>query len=289
LTTAIKLLPIIAIVGAGLFWGDQATTGVTLSAAATGSLGAAILSTLWAYDGWMQVACVAGEMKNPGRDLPRAIIAGLLVVVAAYLAVNFALLKVLGAEKLVEFGPDAARIASEAMFGSMGGLLISSGIVISIFGCLNGHVFSNPRVPYAMAVRKELPFSQWLGAVHPRFQTPINATLFQAAIAVGMMMLASNIDQITDLAIFSIYIFFTAAFAGVIVLRRRAGAKRDKLSYHVPLYPIVPLIAIAGSLFMLVSSILDKPILLGYFFVMAISGLPFRLAIMKRRRGVREL
>ncbi|MBX7231256.1 MAG: amino acid permease [Bdellovibrionales bacterium] len=284
LTTVIKLIPIFMISVFGLIWGTHPTFNEITGIAATGSLGGAVLSTLWAYDGWMQVTNMAGEMKNPSRDLPRAIIFGLAVVALAYLAVNISLLRTLSTSEVAKLGEDAARMASVTLFGPWGGSLVSIGIVISIFGCLNGNILSNSRVPYAMALRKELPFSKWIGSVHPKLGTPNNAIILQTAIAVALM-LWSEIDLITDLAIFSIYIFFTLAFIGLFILRKKRVSHNHATEnskhhlYQTPCFPYVPLIAIGGCAFMLISKLFDNPQLAIYFCVFTAIGMPLKYFI----------
>ena len=163
-STAAKLIPIFVIAIAGIFLGHEPVLGVSsggLTVAA--GMGAAILATLWAYDGWIQVGTMAGEMKNPSRDLPAAIILGLSVVAIAYLMVNIAIFHVLPAGQVAELNDKAAVVVAEKLFGGFGALLIHVGILISIFGCLNGNILATTRVPYAMGVRGDLPLSRWVG------------------------------------------------------------------------------------------------------------------------------
>jgi APA family basic amino acid/polyamine antiporter len=261
-TTVAKLIPIVAICVCGLWSGHMAifTSSSSSEIIANGNLGTAVLSTLWAYDGWMVVANVAGEMKHPARDLPRAIIFGLLTVAVVYLAVNMALLHMLSASQLAQLNERAAGVVAEQLFGAWGGRLISLGILISIFGSLNGNILALPRVPYAMALRGELPFSKFIQKVDPRFQSPIYAIALQSALAI-LMILVAHPDQLTDLAIFTLYIFFALALLGLFLLRRR-DLKKHELSYRTPLYPIVPLLAVVGCLFILVSTAVAQPIML---------------------------
>lgn len=105
------------------------------------NFGAAILATLFAYDGWILLAALGGEMKNPEKLLPRAMTGGLLIVTAIYIFINFALLHILSANEIVTLGENATSTAATMLFGSIGGKLISVGIIVSIFGCLNGRCF----------------------------------------------------------------------------------------------------------------------------------------------------
>jgi basic amino acid/polyamine antiporter, APA family len=254
--TAAKLIPIALIAIFGIWKGHGDILGMASGSHQPISMGAAILATLWAYDGWMLVGFVAGEMKNPAKLLPKAIIGGLLLVIAAYLLVNVALLHVLTASQIVQLDENAASTAAATLFGGIGGKLISIGILISIFGCLNGKILTFPRVPYAMAERGQLPASGLLSRVHKKWGTPVNATISQIILAVILMVLADP-DRLSNIAIFVVYIFYIQAFIGVFILRRRN--KSQLRSYSVPLYPIVPLIAIVGSAFVVISTLFDSP------------------------------
>lgn len=251
-----KLVPIVLIAVFGIWKGSGTITGMDSGSTVEVSMGAAILATLWAYDGWMLVGFMAGEMKNPAKVLPRAIIGGLSVVILAYLAVNIAMLRLLPASDIVRLGENAAGTAATLLFGEMGGKLITIGILVSIFGCLNGKILAFPRVPFAMAEREQLPFSRFLSRVHEKWGTPVWAIVSQVVLAV-ILMIVSNPDRLSDLAIFSVYLFYILAFVAVFILRRRrAGQAR---AYSVPLYPLVPLFAIVGSLYIVVSTILNNP------------------------------
>ncbi|SFI61075.1 APC family permease [Thermoflavimicrobium dichotomicum] len=256
ITTATKLLPILLIAVFGLWKGNSQIFFSPSGMETEWNLGAAMLATLFAYDGWIAAASVAGEMKNPSKVLPRAIFTGLIIVMIAYLSVNLALLKVLPAIKIQTLGENAASTASGILFGEIGGKLLSIGIIVSIFGGLNGKILSFPRIPYAMAVRNQLPGSRWLARVHPRFGTPIIAIAFQIALAI-LYMCISNPDWLSEISIFAVFLFYIQAFIAVILLRKRNQAQTP--SYRVPLYPITPIVAILGSLFVVISTIIHDP------------------------------
>jgi APA family basic amino acid/polyamine antiporter len=110
------------------------------------------------------------------------------------------------------------------LFGPIGGKLISIGIIVSIFGCLNGKVLSFPRVIFAMAEKKQLPFSRWISHVHPAFHTPWIAVIVQMMFAV-ILMIISNPEKLSEVSIFMIYIFYVMAFFAVFILRRRKNGQ----------------------------------------------------------------
>ncbi len=256
LFTVGKLIPIALIIIFGIWKGKSPVLGMESGVSAEAGLGVAILATLFAYDGWLLVGSVAGEIKNPAKILPRAIIIGLLMVTVIYLSINIALLHVLTPDQVVSLGENAAGTAATLLFGDLGGKLISIGIIVSIFGTLNAKVLSFPRVPYAMAERGQLPGARYLARIHPKFKTPVIATLSQVLLAI-VLMIISNPDKLTDISVFAIYLFYAQAFFAVFLLRKRnAGKSRP---YSVPLYPLIPIVSILGTLFILVSTVLNDP------------------------------
>lgn len=279
ISTAAKLIPIVLIIIFGLWKGEQSIFTPGAFEPEEFSFGAAVLATLFAYDGWILVGSVAGEMKNPTRLLPKVIFIGLAGVTVVYLLVNMALLYVLPAEDIVKLGENAASTAATTLFGDFGGILITIGIIISIFGCLNGKMMAFPRIPYAMAKNGQLPFSKGLGKVHPKFHTPYVSIISQAAIAT-VFMLISDPNRLSDISVFSIYLFYIFAFFAVFTLRRRNSGKERP--YSVPLYPLVPLVAIVGSIYIIVSMLQHDPVGgLGAIFIMVI-GLPVYYFLKRR-------
>jgi APA family basic amino acid/polyamine antiporter len=257
ISTIGKMIPIILIAGFGIFQGDHQILNMGSGVTQTFNMGAAVLATLFAYDGWMNVGFMAGEMKNPSKILPRAIISGILVVIVAYLTVNIAILHVLPASKIVELGPNAASTAATILFGKMGGNLLTIGILISIFGCLNGKILTFPRIPFAMAKDGFLPGAKAFSSIHPKYKTPVGATLMQLVIAV-LMMLLTNPDRLSDIAMFTVFVFYALSFFAVFVLRRKGTI--NKSLYKVPLYPITPIVAVLGAFYIIGSTLFNSPI-----------------------------
>ncbi|ANB58948.1 serine/threonine exchanger SteT [Anoxybacillus sp. B7M1] len=281
-----KLIPIILIAVFGMFKGDAAVFNVESGNIQNLSMGAAILATLWAYDGWMNVGFMAGEMKNPAKDLPRAIISGLLVVIIAYLSVNIAMLHVLPADQIVELGPNAASTAATLLFGEIGGKILAIGILISIFGCLNGKILTFPRIPYAMAVRGLLPGSKFLSGIHPKFNTPVGATVVQAVIAI-VMMIFWNPDRLTDMAIFAVLLFYGLSFNAVFLLRKKD--KNESHLYKVPFYPITPLVAIGGTAYIIISTLMNAPADTLFSIGITLIGLPVYWKLKEKNNSTSNL
>lgn len=281
-STVAKLIPIFAIAIFGIILGDQPVLNVSSgSSTAAISMGAAILATLWAYDGWMNVGFMAGEMKDPSKTLPKAIITGILIVMVSYLSVNIAMLHVLTAEQIIELGPNAANTAATILFGGFGGKLITIGILISIFGCLNGKILTFPRIPFAMAQNGLLPGAKQISKVHKTYKTPMNATIMQMVIAV-IMMIVSDPDRLTDMAIFSVFSFYGLAFFAVFILRKK---QPDVKTYKVPFYPLTPIIAVIGTIYLVVNTVMDKPADALLSIGIGIIGLPLYWVLTKKSRA----
>lgn len=282
-STVAKLIPIALIAIFGLAKGNVQILNMGSGSSQTIGMGAAVLATLWAYDGWMNVGFMAGEMKNPAKTLPRAIITGIVVVMVAYLSVNLAMLHVLPAEKIVQLGPNAAKEAATLLFGATGGKLIAVGILISIFGCLNGKILTFPRIPLAMAEQGLLPAGRSLSHINPKFKTPIRVTLLEIILAV-VMMLVGNPDRLSDIAIFSVFLFYGLAFYAVFLLRRTH--KTDASAYKVPLYPITPIVAILGAIYILGSTIIKTPLDTFISIAITLIGLPVYKILQKKREAI---
>lgn len=259
LATIGKLIPVAAILGFGLLSGiAPGASGLSAELIGEGGagIGAAILGTLWAYDGWIGVTNMAAEMKNPKKNLPKVISIGIIFVIVVYALFNVVLFNALPAEQLAASATPGAD-AAVALFGQGGATFLTIGIMISVFGALNGYLMTAARVPQAMAERKQLPLSGLLGKLHPKFGTPSNALIMQAILAV-VYILSGSFNFLTDLLIFVLWIFFTLGVVGVFILRRRGLSAVE--NYRVPLYPVTPAIGILGSLFILGSTVIDEPV-----------------------------
>ncbi|ENQ3105840.1 serine/threonine exchange transporter, LAT family [Bacillus sp. 491mf] len=271
ITTIGKMIPIILIVVMGFWKGNSDVFNVIVPESANQSMGMAILATLFAYDGWILLASIGGEMKNPTKLLPKAMTVGILIVTAAYVLINMALLKVLPAPQIVTLSENATATAADMLLGQYGGKLISIGVIVSIFGCLNGKILTFPRIPVSMAERGQLPFSKFISKINDKFQTPANAIFVEILLGI-ILMLISDPNELSEISVFIIYIFYVMTFIGVFILRKRnAGQKRE---YSVPLYPIVPALAILGSLFVIGSAIINEPTRCFLSIGIVLTGLP---------------
>lgn len=278
-----KLIPIFVIIVFGLIKGQaNSLSAPAASVAATGGagFGAAILGTLWAYDGWVGVGNMAGELKNPKKDLPKSIIIGLATTIVVYLLINVAIVKIMPVSDVIA-STKAASDAAVILFGKAGAGLVAAGIMVSIFGALNGYLMTGVRVPFAMAQDGLFPFAKFFGTVNEKYSTPINTFIFEVILA-SLYVLSGSFDTLTDLAVFVIWIFFVMAVAGIFILRSKH--KHIERPYKVPLYPVIPLIGIAGGIYILISTLLTNTAYALYGIGITLLGLPVYFYIKNKRK-----
>jgi len=277
--TIAKLIPIIIIIALGLARGTAHSFSLPVGNMAAGAgFGAAMLGTLWAYDGWVSVSNMGGELKNPKKDIPKSIIIGLGITIIVYVLFNLAIINVVPITSVVNSNKVATDVAS-VLFGKSGSLFISAGIFISIFGALNGYLMTGVRIPFAMGQDKLLPYDKFLGKVNVKYQTPLNAYIFEFVLTC-LYIFSGSFNTLTDLVVFVLWIFFTMAVAGIFILRKK---HKDLVRpYKVPFYPVVPLIGIIGGVYILISTLVtDTPkALIGI--VITLVGLPVYWYIKKR-------
>lgn len=280
--TVAKMVPLFVIIIFGLLHqGDVQFQLLPENLAPTSTiskLGTGLVATLFAYDGWINVGAIAGEMKDPKKDLPKAIVAGLTAVMGIYILINLAYLQVMPAAALGATPTPAADVA-HLIFGDAGGKLVTIGILISVFGTINGYTMTGIRVPYAMALNNELPFSNQLKKLN-RQQVPANSAILLLLIAI-IMIFTGQYNQLTDLLIFVIWIFYTLVFVAVFILRKK---EPDLVRpYKAPLYPIIPLIAITGGCFIVVNTLLTQPVNTALGIFLTAIGLPIYFYKQKKK------
>nr|WP_304519346.1 amino acid permease [Clostridium estertheticum] len=280
IATIAKLIPLIIIIALGIIKGTAHSFSMPAGTTAAGAgFGAAVLGTLWAYDGWVSVSNMAGELKNPKKDIPKSIIIGLSITLIVYVLFNLAIINVIPITTVISSKTVASDVAS-VLLGKSGSLFISAGILISIFGALNGYLMTGVRIPFAMAQSKLLPCSNFLGKVNKKYQTPLNSYIFVAALAC-LYIFSGSFNTLTDLVVFVLWIFFTMAVAGIFILRTK---HKDLVRpYRVPLYPIVPLVGIIGGLYILISTLLTDTLKALIGIVITLIGLPVYYYIKKQK------
>jgi APA family basic amino acid/polyamine antiporter len=263
--TVLKLAALAALIVAGLML-SPAPVALTASTAAVPagprgivvSIGAALVPILFTYGGWQQTNFIAEEIIRPERNLPRALVAGVTIVVVVYLLANLVYLRVLGLPALARSSAPAAD-AMRALLGPAGGKLIAAGIAASTFGFLNLVIMVTPRVIQAMAA--DGAFLPRLAVLHPVYRTPTAALLLQAAWAI-VLTLSGSFAQLVDYVAFGDWIFFGLTVAGLYVYRARdraRGVPATPGAFRVPGYPWTPGLFVAAALYVVASSIAANP------------------------------
>ncbi len=246
--TAIKIAALGLIIIAGLLLRHVGTPATHLALASPHpgtwqSLGVALVFVLWTYGGWTEATYVTEEVKDPIRNVPRAVIGGLLLTMLLYVVVNAVYLLHVSVEEL----PSTPLVASTVMqriVGPWGATLIGWLIACSAFGALNGYILTGARILYAMG--KDHPIFANLGALHPRFHTPAAALWLNAAVAVSLVF-TKTFEQIMTYSTVVISAFFTLAVAGVIVLRvTRPNLPRPYRTWGYPVTPILFIVTMIG-------------------------------------------
>jgi basic amino acid/polyamine antiporter, APA family len=282
LTTLAKYGGLLFIIAIALFLGLPRTGGHFTPAAPAGSFhvaafGLALVSVLWAFDGWADLSFVAGEVKDPRRVLPRAIILGTCAVIAIYLLANLGYLAVMSVEEISRSRLVAADVA-ERLIGPVGVVFVASTVMLSTFGTLNATLLTAPRVFFAMA--DDGLFFRRVASVHPRFGTPSIAILLAAALGVVFVLLRT-FEQLADTFVTAIVPFYALAVAAIFVVRKRPNYDPP---FRTPLYPIVPALFILATCFLLGNALLDPSSRMPTLAVLAIIllGVPVYYATVRR-------
>ena len=268
--TAVKVGLIAFVIVAGIFFGEPHPAAVTSVASLTfrGFI-AAMVAALWAYDGWNNVSMVSSEIREPQRNLPRALIGGTLTVIAIYLLANIAYFRVMTPQEVA----GGTRVAADMMRKIMDGWgagAVSIAAMISIFAALNGSILSGARVPYA-AARQGL-FFRGIGSVHPVYRTP-GTSIIVLTLWACFLVLSGRYDDLFNLVIFASWILYGMTAAAVIVLRyKQPDLPRP---YKTLAYPFVPLLFVIASAVLIVSTAIDRPRESGMGIVLIMAGLPF--------------
>jgi basic amino acid/polyamine antiporter, APA family len=241
--TVIKVAALLALIVVSLAAAGGSFTHLRPSAGGGRSLGLGAASVIWAYDGWIAVSMIAGEVRAPERLMRRIVIAGMLTIVALYVGANVGYFYALPLEAMArEAGGVPQRIMADRL-GPLGSALISGAILCSVFGALNGNILAKPRVAYALA-RDRLTFTA-LGRAHPRWATPYLAIVVHALGAVLLVFLLRDFDRLTTYFVVVEWCALVFAVGAVLVLRWRwPDAPRP---FRTPGYPWTPLVFIIGT------------------------------------------
>jgi amino acid transporter len=251
--------------GAGASTANFTTGGAPVDA---GLFGLALISVLWAYDGFADLSFAAGEVKDPQRTLPRAIIGGTLAIIAIYLAANAAYLYVSPIGR-VATSPLIAADTMQALFGQIGVATVSVVVTISTLGALIAITLAAPRVFFAMA--EDGLFFRPVARVHPKYGTPYVAILLAMVLGVAFV-LTRTFEQLADTFVLSIWPFYGFAIAGLYILRRtRPDLPRP---YKVPGYPVLPAVFVLGVVYLVVNAFVTDPLWTTVTFAIVLAGVP---------------
>jgi APA family basic amino acid/polyamine antiporter len=231
-----------------------------------------MLGAMWAYNGWNEVTYVAGEVKDPQRNLPLAIIGGIGIIATLYVFANVAYFYVLAPAAVASI-PVSSSVATEVVtrfLGAGAGGVMAAALAMSVFGSLQVVSLVSARIPYAMA--EDGVFFRSLARLSPRTRVPIRALMAQCAWAI-VLVFSGSYDTLTDYAIFAVLIFVGLATASVFVFRRRLPDAERR--YRTLGYPIVPILFLLVAGWLVVSTLLTTPgrALAGVGLMLA--GLPF--------------
>ncbi len=259
--------------------GGNFTPAVPAGSFSVGAFGLALVSVLWAFDGWADLSKVGGEVKDPRRNLPRGIVLGTLAVIVIYLLANLAYLSVLTVEE-IRVAPLVAANVAERLVGPWGVTLVALTVLVSTFGSINGSMLTGPRVFFALAEDKL--FFDKVAEIHPKYQTPYIAIGLAAALGITFVLLRS-FEQLADIFVTASLVFYILGVSAIFPLRKRPDWDP---SVRVPLYPVVPLMFIAATLFLLVNAIMDPGARWGTLAVLGViaAGIPvYYLTVAKRQ------
>jgi len=280
----LKIGAIATLVFCGLFFAQKApvvkeSMEASFSAGFLATLGAAMVPVLFAYGGWQTSGFVAGEMKNPKRDLPIGLLIGVSGVIALYLAVNFVCVSVLGTQGLAATRTPASAVMRAAL-GNTGAKIIAMGIAISTLGFLSQGMLTAPRVYFAMA--QDGVFFRKVAWIHSKTHVPVLAIILQGALAV-IIALSGKYEQILNYVVSADFLFFGLTGLSLIFLRKRD--QRDEVSFKVPGHPFTTIFFIAVSWWIVLNTFYKYPkdSLIGLALILA--GIPIYFYWTKHERA----
>jgi APA family basic amino acid/polyamine antiporter len=274
--TVAKVLAIVAILAIVALFAEPAAAPASGRPGSSRDFVLAMIAGLFAYGGWHMVTYSAEETRAPEKTIPRALLIGTMVVTLCYLGLNAAYVYVLPLEQVIASQRVAADVAT-ALVGPRGAAAVSVVVIVSAFGALGGVILAGPRVYYAMA-RDGLLF-QWLGAVHPRFQTPHRAIVLQAIWSSVLVATATYRDLFTRV-VYTEWIFFGLMAGGLFILRRRPGYAPPFRTWG---HPVVPIVFIVSTAIIVINQIVAEPLSSAIGLLLVVSGLPV-YALWGRRR-----
>lgn len=276
--TFLKVLGLAVLIGAAFLSAPHAAPSRSSPDLSWNQFGVAMIACLWAYNGWVAISFVAGEVREPERNFSRSLVIGVAAVIVLYLLANLAYLRVLPIEEIAASERVGAAVAERAM-GPVGAALLSLTILLSIAGTTNGNMMTAPRLYFAQA-RDGLFFSRF-GEVHPRFQVPSFAILGQGIWA-AILALSGSYEKLFAYSVFAFWIFYGMTAAAVLVLRRKYPD--HPRPYKMWGYPVTPLLFTAISFWFVVNTLFTRPETSLPGLILMASGVPMYYIWRKRRK-----
>lgn len=229
----------------------------------------ALVSSLWAYDGWIFATNVTGEIINPKKTVPRALIYGIVITMLLYVLVNYVYMNVLSLDELrmARENEIGAILVAQVLFGEIGRILLFILILICVFGALNSNIISTPRKYYQMAV--EGFFFKKAAIVNPRYRTPINAMLYSMVWSC-LLLISGSFELLTDMVIFSSFVFYGLLCLALIKMKRNG-----KIQSKVFGYPIFPIVFTIFSVILTIYTIYSQPLKSMFGLLLILSSIPF--------------
>lgn len=265
---ALSLLVLASFLMGGSVGGSFGNLASNNAAVDAGVFGLALISVMWAYDGFADLTFASGEVKDPQRNLPRAIIIGTLMIIAIYLLANAAYLYI-NPIGIMAKSPLIAADTMGTLFGQIGVSFVSVIVMISTFGSLMGSMLASPRIFFAMADDKLL--FEPIARVHPRWKTPHVAIGLAAVLGVAMVM-TQTFEQLTDTFVLAMWPFYALSVAAIYTLRR--SQPQLHRPYRVIGYPFVPAVFVAAAAYLVVNALLNEPLWTSITFGVVLLGLP---------------
>jgi len=282
--TGLKIVGIIIIILVGIIFGDVENSFKTISfstssGAGISAFGVALTGVLFSYGGWQHASFLAGETRNPARNVPIAMITGALIVTVIYLLVNTGYLLLLPVNDIISSRKVAADAVSTIL--PFGGKLVAGIIAISTVGTMGIYTLSTPRIYYAMA--SDGLFFKSIAKVHPKFRTPIYAIILQSVWAILLLLFWGTVENLITYTVSVEWIFFTLAAAGIFIFRKKM--KDAERPYKTFGYPLTPLIFIGITTWFVINIMINKPLHMGIGFIFLLIGVPVFLVFRKIRRS----
>lgn len=263
--------------------------GVSFDSLLTPTFGGAVLAALWAFDGWNNMPMAAAEIRDGQRNVPRALIIGLGIVTLMYVLANLAWFYGVNFDEIITSSstkyPDALPVASKAVLpfmGAAGVAFVSVAFVMSAIGAMNGSILTSARVPWAMA--HDGLFPKWMAKINPTTHVPVRTMLIQGTCA-SLLAATGTFDQLTDYVVFSSWIWYALAAAGLFRLRRLDG---QFPGYRIKWFPLVPIAFIVSSLWLMAQAIISNPAACAVGTVIILAGVPVYIKMLKRNHKPSE-